>query len=108
MAWSVTFYSERIEDEILALPAGLLARFLRYAETMETFGPDLGMPHTRAMGSGLFELRLKAAEGIARVFYCTLVGQRIVFLHQFVKKTDKTPPREIRIARQRMKDLKND
>jgi len=75
---------------------------------METFGPDLGMPHTRAMGSGLFELRLKAAEGIARVFYCTLVGQRIVFLHQFVKKTDKTPPREIRIARQRMKDLKND
>ena len=107
MAWSVTFYNERIEDEILALPAGLLARFLRYAETMETFGPDLGMPHTRAMGSGLFELRLKAAEGIARVFYCTLVGQRIVFLHQFVKKTDKTPPREIRIARQRMKDLKN-
>ena len=107
MAWSVAFYNERIEDEILALPAGLLARFLRYAETMETFGPDLGMPHTRAMGSGLFELRLKAAEGIARVFYCTLVGQRIVFLHQFVKKTDKTPPREIRIARQRMKDLKN-
>jgi len=107
VAWSVTFYNERIEDEILALPAGLLARFLRYAETMETFGPDLGMPHTRAMGSGLFELRLKAAEGIARVFYCTLVGQRIVFLHQFVKKTDKTPPREIRIARQRMKDLKN-
>ncbi len=107
MAWSVAFYNERIEDEILALPAGLLARFLRYAETMETFGPDLGMPHTRAMGSGLFELRLKAAEGIARVFYCTLVGQRIVFLHQFVKKTAKTPPREIRIARQRMKDLKN-
>jgi phage-related protein len=59
------------------------------------------------MGGGLFELRLKAAEGIARVFYCTRVGQQVVFLHQFVKKTDKTPPREIRIARQRMRDLKN-
>ena len=107
MPWSAIFYSERIEDEILALPAGLLARFLRYAETMETFGPDLGMPHTRAMGGGLFELRLKAAEGIGRVFYCTLVGQRIVFLHQFVKKSDKTPPKELKIARQRMKDMKN-
>jgi phage-related protein len=75
---------------------------------METFGPDLGMPHTRAMGYGLFELRMKATEGIARVFYCTLIGRRIVFLHQFVKKTDKTPPKELRIARQRMKELKHD
>ena len=108
MTWNVTFYSERVEAEILALPAGLLARFLRYAEKMETFGPDLGVPHTRAMGDGLFELRLKAAEGIGRVFYCTLIGRRIVFLHQFVKKTDKTPPKELKIARQRMKELKHD
>ena len=72
---------------------------------METFGPDLGMPHTRSMGGGLFELRLKAAEGIARVFYCTVVDRRIVVLHQFVKKTAKTPPRELQIARRRMKDV---
>ena len=106
MTWNVTFYDERVEAEILALPTGLLARFLRYAERMETFGPDLGMPHTRAMGGGLFELRMKAPEGIGRVFYCTLIGRRIVFLHQFVKKTDKTPPKELKIARQRMKELK--
>jgi phage-related protein len=108
VTWNVTFYNERVEAEILALPTGLLARFLRYAEKMETFGPDLGMPHTRAMGDGLFELRMKAAEGIGRVFYCTLIGRRIVFLHQFVKKTDKTPPKELKIARQRMKELKHD
>ena len=107
MRWTVTFLSRRIEDEILALPAGFVARFVRYAERMETFGPDLGMPHTRAMGDGLFELRLKAAEGIARVFYCTLIGHRIVFLHQFIKKTDKTPRKELEIARQRMKELKH-
>ena len=105
MAWRVSFYSQRVEDDILALPAGLVARFLRYAERMEAFGPDLGMPHTRAMGSGLFELRLKAAEGIARVFYCTVVDRRIVVLHQFVKKTAKTPPIELQIARRRMKDV---
>lgn len=104
MAWSVTFYNQRVENDIFALPAGLLARFVRYAEKIEAFGPDLGMPHTRAMGGGLFELRLKAAEGIARVFYCTVVGRRVVFLHQFVKKTDKTPLKELQIARQRMKE----
>jgi len=108
VTWNVTFYNQRVEAEILALPTGLLARFLRYAERMEAFGPDLGMPHTRAMGGGLFELRIKAAEGIARVFFCTVVGRRIVFLHQFVKKTDKTPLKELNIARQRMREVKHD
>lgn len=106
--WAVTFYSQRVEDEILTLPAGILARFLRYAERMESYGPDLGMPHTRAMGGGIFELRIKAAEGIARVFYCTVVHRRVVFLHQFVKKTDKTPSRELDVARRRMKEVKHD
>ncbi len=106
--WIVTFHSQRVEDEILALPAGMLARFLRYSERMEASGPDLGMPHTRTMGRGLFELRIKAAEGIARVLYCTVVGRRVVFLHQFVKKKDKTPPRELDIARRRMKEVKHD
>ena len=74
---------------------------------MEIHGPDLGMPHTRAMGEGLFELRLKAAEGIARVFYCTLVGRKIVILHQFTKKSEKTPRKELEIAKRRMKEVKD-
>jgi len=53
---------------------------------MELYGPDLGMPHTRSMGQGLFELRLRAAEGIARVFYCTVSSNTIVMLHPFAKK----------------------
>ena len=107
VTWTVSFYSDRVETEILDLSAGFLARFIRYAERMEMFGPDLGMPHTRAMGDELFELRIKAAEGIARVFYCTVVDHRIVMLHQFVKKTDKTPARELKIARRRMKEVKH-
>jgi len=75
---------------------------------MEIYGPDLGMPHTRAMGQGLFELRLKAAEGVARVSYCTIVDRQIVMQHQFVKKTEKTPAKELAIARRRMKELTND
>jgi len=108
MTWKVGFLSRRLEGEILALPAGFVARFLRYAERMELYGPDLGMPHTRAMGQGLFELRLKAAEGIARILYCTIVDRQIVMLHQFVKKTEKTPAKELDIARRRMKEVKND
>ena len=89
------------------MPAGFVARFLHYAERMETYGPDLGMPHTRALGEGLFELRIKAAEGIARVFYCTVVNRRIVMLHHFVKKTDKTPRRELATALRRMREFKD-
>ena len=89
------------------MPSGFLGRYLRYTDRMEVYGPDLGMPHTRAMGDGLFELRLKAAEGIARVLYCTMVGRKIVILHQFIKKTDKIPPRELETARRRMKEFKN-
>jgi phage-related protein len=106
--WKVTFYNDRVEDGINALPAGLVARFVRYGERMEMNGPDLGMPHTRSMGDGLFELRLKAAEGIARVFYCAVVGRQIVVLHQFVKKSERTPKRELRVARNRMREIKDD
>ena len=108
MNWKITFYSSRVEAEIQALPAGLVARFVRYAERMEIYGPDLGMPHTRPMGEGLFELRLKAAEGIARVFYSGGVGRRIVMLHQFVKKSEKTPTKELKIAWKRVKEFKDD
>jgi len=75
---------------------------------MEIFGPDLGMPHTRAMGNGLFELRRKAAEGIARVMFCALVGREIAMLHQFIKKSEKTPRKELEIARRRMKEVKDE
>jgi phage-related protein len=105
--WTITYYDDSIQEEILAMPPGFLGRYLRYTDRMELYGPDLGMPHTRAMGDGLIELRLKAVEGIARVFYCTMVGQKIVMLHQFIKKTDKTPPRELETARRRMKEFRN-
>ncbi len=96
----------QVEQEILDLPAGLLARYLRLADMLVEFGANLGMPHTRAMGDGLLELRVMGKEGIARVFYCTLVGRRIIMLHAFVKKTQKTPKRELALARNRMKEIK--
>ena len=107
MNWTITYYSDSVQEEILTMPAGFLGRYLRYSDRMEIYGPDLGMPHTRAIDKGLFELRLKAAEGIARVFYCMMTGRKIVILLQFVKKSDKIPRRELAIARRRMKEVKD-
>jgi phage-related protein len=75
---------------------------------MIVLGPNLGDPHTKALGDGLFELRLKATEGIARVFYCTLAGRRIVMLHGFIKRSRKTPLRELNTAKSRMKEVKHE
>lgn len=105
MSWEFVFYNRRTFESIKELPSKLRARFLVLMEEMMQRGPDLGMPHTRAMGDGLFEIRAKAQEGIARGLYCTLVNQRIVILHSFVKKTEKTPQKELELARQRLKEI---
>ena len=104
--YSVTYYSEAVQEQILELPDTLAARYVVLTRRMVVLGPNLGAPHTKAFGDGLFELRLKGAEGIARVFFCTLVGRRIVMLHCFVKKSERTPVRERQIAEARMKELK--
>ena len=75
---------------------------------MTAVGANLGPPHTDAFGDGLFELRLKGADGIARVFFCMLIGRRILMLHVFIKKSQKTPNRELEVARKRMKEVKHD
>jgi phage-related protein len=74
---------------------------------MIEFGANLGEPHTKAFGDGLFELRIKGAEGIGRVLFCMLVGRRIVMLHSFIKKSDKTPARELKTALTKMKEIKH-
>jgi phage-related protein len=71
------------------------------------FGPALGRPYTESMGEGLFEIRAKGKEGIGRSLFCTLKGKEIVILHSFIKKTKKTPNRELKLARKRMKEVKS-
>jgi phage-related protein len=105
--YTITYYSEAVQAEILNLPDTLAARYIVLTRRIVALGPNLGEPHTKAFGEGLFELRLKGAEGIARVFFCTLVGRQVVMLHSFIKKTDKTPPRERRIAEIRMKEVRH-
>ena len=104
---TLEFYSESVRDEILDWPDGIQASFTRIAEQMTEYGPNLGMPYTRAMKESLFEIRAKGREGIGRAFFCMLVGRRIVILHGFIKKTEQTPAKELKTARQRLKEVQN-
>ncbi|MDM8544502.1 type II toxin-antitoxin system RelE/ParE family toxin [Desulfococcaceae bacterium HSG9] len=72
---------------------------------MLDLGPNLGLPHTKSIEKGLLELRVKSKEGIARIFFCTRVGKKIIMLHSFIKKSQKTPKKEIKIAKIRMKEV---
>ncbi|HVS36263.1 MAG TPA: type II toxin-antitoxin system RelE/ParE family toxin [Gemmataceae bacterium] len=105
MDWEIVYYDDGVQGVILAFPPGLQARYIHLTERMLAFGSDLGMPHTRAMGKGLFELRMKGKEGIARVFFCNRPNRRILMLHAFVKKSAKTPRKELQVARRRMREV---
>lgn len=84
MHWSIEYYNEKLAETILNLPPGILARYLRLTDLMMEFGPNLGAPHTKSIDKGLFELRIKSQEGIARIFFCTQIGQKIVMLHSYI------------------------
>lgn len=107
MSYTLEFYSESVQDEVLAWTDGIQASFTRITEQMMEHGPNLGMPYTRAFGEGLFEIRAKGREGIGRAFFCMLVGRRVVILHGFIKKAEQTPAKELRTARQRLKEIQN-
>jgi phage-related protein len=105
MEWEIDYYGDDVQRAVMEFPAGIQARYIHLTQRILVFGPNLGMPHSRAMGQGLFELRLKSKEGIGRVFYCNLAGQRVMMLHAFTKKTSKTPANELKIARARLKEV---
>ena len=77
MSYSITYFHSRVKAEIESWPDGILADYARIVELLMEFGPNLRMPHSRAMGGGLFELRPRGREGIGRVFYCFVIGQRV-------------------------------
>jgi len=107
MPWKLVYYSEKEMQVIEKWPRGIRASYARITGQMKEFGPNLGMPYTRAMGDGLFEIRAKGSEGIGRTFFCTLVGEKIVVLNSFIKKTQKTPKAELDKAKTRMKEVKS-
>ena len=107
MRWTVETFGPAVDAEIEALPVSLRARLLRLVEMLEAIGLErMREPHVKHVEGKLWELRAKAAEGIARGLYVAVSGRRVVVLHVFVKKSQKTPRTAMEIARDRMRQVK--
>jgi len=105
--WVVKYY-ERLEEWLETVPADIKAKVLRIVDMLVRFGPhNVREPYVNHVEGQrkLFEIRAKGKDGIARVFYCTISGQKIILLHGFIKKSDKTPKKEIDIAVKRMQEV---
>lgn len=105
MAYSIEYFHPRVLAEIESWPVDILADYARIPELLMEHGPSLRLPHSRVFGEGLFELRPRGKTGIGRAFYCFLAGRRILVLHAFVKKSQQTPDRELKMARKRLKGV---
>lgn len=108
MKWDILYQTESVQQVIYNWPEGIRAVYVRITDRMKINGPNLGMPFTRAMGDGLFEVRAKGVEGIGRAFFCTAINHKVVILHAFIKQTDKTPLRDLKIAREKLKEVRNE
>lgn len=116
MTWTAHYYNAEVKTLVTAskedgglLDAGHKADHLRALTALRDQGPT-GIPAklSRSLGDGLYEFRLNGRDGIARVFYCFLKGQRLWYLHAIIKKTQKTPPKDLKLAQERMKEVKTD
>jgi phage-related protein len=103
--WIVETLGKEVNEEIEKLPADMRARLSRVAHLIEEFGPfNVGMPHIRSLSDKLWEIRLTGRDGIARGIYIIAAGKRVVVVHAFIKKTQKTPASAIAMALKRAKE----
>ena len=96
-----------MKEELEALPVDMRARFVRVVELIQGFGLDrVREPHVKHLEGRLWEMRMKGRDGISRAIYVAASGRRVVVLRVFVKKSEKTPRREIDLALARAKEIK--
>lgn len=107
--YRILYYADKngkrpVEEFIDALDVKMRVKVFGRLELLEEYGPVLGMPFTRHLEDGIFELRAVCGNNITRILYFFVVGKRIVVTDGFVKKTQKTPRREIERAKRMRED----
>lgn len=106
VTWSFGFVNAEVKAELDALPVDLRATFERIVRLVQTVGLErVHEPYIKHVEDRLWEMRLRGRDRIARALYVTATGRRVVVLRVFVKKTQKTPRREIELARRRAQEL---
>jgi len=105
--WEVETLNTFVDTELESLPNDMRGRFVRVSMLLEQFGPkEVGMPHIRSLGKKLWEIRVSGRDGIGRGIYVIAFTKKIIILHVFIKKSQKTPSTALKIATQRAKDAK--
>lgn len=109
MKFEVEFYKtengkEPIAEFLDSLDNKMAAKLVGLMEILEEKGTELRMPYSEHLEEGIFELRCKQGSNITRVLYFFFVGRKIIVTNGFVKKTQKTPPKEIKLAKERRAD----
>ncbi|MEP6483609.1 MAG: type II toxin-antitoxin system RelE/ParE family toxin [Rudaea sp.] len=103
--FTIEYFNAKVLETIEEWPVDMVAHYGRLLESACEHGPNLKMPYSRAMGNGLFEFRIRGSSGQARALYCFCMGQRIIVLHAFRKKTRQTADHDLALARKRLKDI---
>ena len=112
MSWTIEFYKTKAEripvrEFLDSLNPRQAANIIEAMDLLKTFGLQLREPYVKFVGDKLYELRIKDSDGIYRVFYFAASGKKFVMVHGFVKKTQKTPAKELAITKKRMKEYLN-
>ncbi len=95
-----------VDAELEMLPADVRARLQRIVGLIQAQGLErVREPHIKHLEGRLWEMRLSGRDGIARAIYVTASGKRVVVVRAFVKKTQKTPRRELEIALKRAEEV---
>jgi phage-related protein len=106
MSWTFVFVNAEAQAELDGLPVDLRASFERIVKLVQAFGLErVHEPYIKHIEGRILEMRLRGRDRIARALYLTARGRRVVILRVFVKKTQKTPRREIELARRRAQEV---
>ena len=108
--FKVLFYqkadgSEPVKQFLNSLDKKMRAKMVRTIEALQNNGNDLREPYSKHLDDGIFELRAKVGTDISRVLYFFFIGQRVILTNGFIKKTQKTPTKEIYLAKKYRSDF---
>ena len=104
--WVVEFLDDGVKAALTAMPPDIQASFRRIVELINGYGLErMREPYVRHLEGRVWEMRMKGKDGIARAAYVTAAGRRVVVVHVFAKKAQKTPRREIETALRRANEV---
>jgi phage-related protein len=112
MNWTIEFYKTKtgkipVREFLDSLNPRQAANVIEAMDLLKAFGLQLREPYVKFVGDKIHELRIRDPDGIYRVFYFAATGKKFVMVHGFVKKTQKTPAKELAKAKKRMKEYLN-